>query len=231
MEDKYSVNIILFGPPGAGKGTQANKIVKKFNLYKVSTGDLLREEISNNTDLSNKIKSIIDKGLLVSDNIINDLIIKILSDKKLYNRLIFDGYPRNLEQVMNLDSCIKRYNQKISCVLSLNVEKKFIIKRILGRQICSSCGLIFNKYFKPATSKNHSCDPKFLKKRSDDNEKTIINRFETYLTATLPILNFYKEQNLLHHINGMSEIDQIFDKICHIIASLETWLCKLYLYK
>ena len=216
------MNIILFGPPGAGKGTQADKIVENFNLYKVSTGDLLREEIKNNTNLGNKIKSIIDKGLLVSDNIINDLIIKILSDKKLYNRLIFDGYPRNLEQVINLDSCIKRYKQKISCVLNLNVEKEFIIKRILGRQICTSCGLIFNEHFKPATSINHSCDPKFLKKRSDDNEETIINRFETYLNTTLPILNFYKERNLLHHINGMSGIDQIFDEICHIIASLET---------
>jgi len=216
------VNIILFGPPGAGKGTQADKIVKKFNLYKVSTGDLLREEIKDNTNFGNKIKSIIDKGSLVSDNIINDLIIKVLSDKKLYNRLIFDGYPRNLEQVKNLDLYIKKYKQKISCVLSLNVEKKFIIKRILGRQICASCGLIFNEYFKPATSINHSCDPKYLKKRSDDNEDTIINRFETYLNTTLPILNFYKERNLLHRINGMSEIDQIFDEICHIIASLET---------
>ena len=222
MEDEYFVNIILFGPPGAGKGTQADKIVKSFNLYKVSTGDLLREEIKNNTNLGNKIKSIIDKGLLVSDNIINDLIIKVLSDKKLYNRLIFDGYPRNLEQVINLDSCIKRYKQKISCVLSLNVEKEFIIKRILGRQVCTNCGLIFNKYFKSATSKNHPCDPKFLSKRSDDNEEIIINRFETYLIKTLPVLDFYKEQNLLHHINGMVEIDQISDKIRDIIASLET---------
>ena len=216
------MNIILFGPPGAGKGTQANKIVKKFNLYKVSTGDLLREEISNNTDLSNKIKSIIDKGLLVSDNIINDLIIKILSDKRFYNRLIFDGYPRNLEQARNLDTSLKKYKQNVSCVLSLNVEKEFIIKRILGRQICNNCGLIFNEYFMPATSKNHSCDPKFLNKRSDDNEKTIINRFETYLNKTLPILDFYKGQNLLHHINGMLEIDQIFGEIRAIIASLET---------
>ena len=104
MENEYFVNIILFGPPGAGKGTQADKIAKKFNLHKVSTGDMLREEIKNNTNFSNKIKPIIDKGLLVSDNIINDLITKVLSDEKLYNRLIFDGYPRNLEQVKNLDS-------------------------------------------------------------------------------------------------------------------------------
>ena len=212
----------MFGPPGAGKGTQADKIVKNFDLYKVSTGDLLREEIKNNTNSGNKIKSIMDRGSLISDNIINDLVTKVISNKKIYNRLIFDGYPRNLEQVKNLDSYIKRYKQKISCVLSLNVEKEFIIKRILGRQICTGCGLIFNEYFKPATSINHSCDPKFLNKRSDDNEETIMNRFETYLNTTLPILNFYKERNLLHHINGRSEIDQIFDEICHIIASLET---------
>ena len=216
------MNIILFGPPGAGKGTQATKIVKKFNLHKVSTGDLLREEIKNNTDLGNKIKSMMDTGSLISDNIINDLITKVISNKKFYNRLIFDGYPRNLKQAKNLDSQIKKYKQKISCVLSLNVDKESIIKRISGRQTCINCGLIFNEYYYPASSKNHSCDPKFLNKRSDDNKKTIINRFETYLNKTLPILDFYKEQNLLHQINGMAKIDQIFDEICGIIASLET---------
>ena len=216
------MNIILIGPPGAGKGTQATKVVKKFNLHKVSTGDLLREEIKNNTDLGNKIKSIMDRGSLISDNIINDLITKVISNKKFYNRLIFDGYPRNLKQGKNLDSQIKKYKQKISCVLSLNVDKESIIKRISGRQICVNCGLIFNEYYYPASSKNHSCDPKFLNKRSDDNKKTIINRFETYLNKTLPILDFYKGQNLLHQINGMAKIDQIFDEICGIIASLET---------
>ena len=212
----------MFGPPGAGKGTQATKIVKKFNLHKVSTGDLLREEIKNNTDLGNEIKSMMDTGSLIFDNIINDLITKVISNKKFYNRLIFDGYPRNLKQAKNLDSKIKKYKQKISCVLSLNVDKESIIKRISGRQTCVNCGLIFNEYYYPASSKNHSCDPKFLNKRSDDNKKTIINRFETYLNKTLPILDFYKEQNLLHQINGMAKIDQIFDEICGIIASLET---------
>ena len=216
------MNIILFGPPGAGKGTQADKIVKNFNLYKISTGDLLREEVKNNTDFGNKIKSIIDKGLLISDNIINDLIKNVLTNKNFYNRLLFDGYPRNLEQAKNLDLYIKKYKQKISCVLSLNVDKESIIKRILGRQTCTNCGLIFNEYFYPASNKNHSCDLKFLSKRSDDNEKTILNRYETYLNKTLPILDFYKEQNLLHHINGMVGIDRIFDEIRGIIASLET---------
>ena len=144
------MNIILFGPPGAGKGTQADNISKYFNLYKISTGDLLRNEIYKKTSLGIKIKTIIDKGSFVPDEIINDLISKILADKKFYNRLIFDGYPRNLVQAENLDILFKKYNQNISCVLCLNVDKKKIIKRILGRQTCSSCGLIFNTFFSPS---------------------------------------------------------------------------------
>ena len=212
------MNIILFGPPGAGKGTQADKIVKNFNLYKVSTGDLLREEIKNNTDLGNKIKSTVDEGLLVSDNIINDLILNILSDKKFYNRLIFDGYPRNLNQAKNLDLLVKKYNQRISCVLSLNVDKESIIKRILGRQICVSCGLIFNKYFKPARNKNHNCDPKSLRKRSDDNENTIINRFDTYLEQTKPVLDHYSSNSNFYEIDGSLKIDEISRKIEDILG-------------
>ena len=216
------MNIILFGPPGAGKGTQASNLVKDFNLYKISTGDLLREEIKNSTFLGKQIKSIIYKGSLVSDKIINDLLKRILSDNKVNNRLIFDGYPRNLNQAKELDLLLKKNNKKISCVLTLNVEKETVIKRILGRQICSNCGLIFNQFFFPATEKNHLCDSKFLHKRSDDNEKTIINRFQTYDDMTLPILNFYREQELLHQINGMAKIDDIYEQIRGIITSIET---------
>ena len=215
------MNVILFGPPGAGKGTQADNIARVFNLHKVSTGDLLRDEIKNKTDLGKKIKSIVDKGLFVSDSVINNLIINPLSHKKFHNRLIFDGYPRNLNQAKKLDFLLKEYKQKISSVFSLEVNRESIIKRVIGRQICSNCGLIFNKYYKPAISENHTCDPKYLNKRSDDNESTIINRFETWSDKTLPILNYYKQQNLLHQINGMDEINEIFAKIRVIIASLE----------
>ncbi len=216
------MNIILFGPPGAGKGTQTDYIVKNFGLHKVATGDLLREEIKNHTALGKKTKHTVDNGLLVSDEIINDLVAKILSDNNFFNRLIFDGYPRNLYQVKSLDLMMKKYQQKISCVLSLNVDKETISKRILGRQTCSMCGLIFNKHYNPATTKNHSCDSKYLHKRSDDNEKTIIKRYDTYLEKTLPILDFYKEQKLLHQIDGVAKIDQIYKQIRDIIVSLET---------
>ena len=216
------MNIILFGPPGAGKGTQASYLVREFKLHKVSTGDLLREEINNNTTLGNKIKSKIDKGFLASDDILKNLIEKFLLNNKANNRLIFDGYPRNLNQAKELEFLLKKNNQKISCVLSLNVDKESITKRILGRQICSKCRKIFNEYFNPPTKENHNCNSKFLLKRSDDNEATIINRFETYLNETLPILNFYKERNLLQEINGMAKIDDISKEIRAIIISIDT---------
>lgn len=216
------MNIILFGPPGAGKGTQANNLVNDYNLTQISTGELLRKEIQNKTVLGNQIKSIIDSGSLVSDNIINDLIKKALLENKTYNNLIFDGYPRNLNQALELDNTIKYNKKKISCVLSLGVDKQSIIKRILGRQTCSNCGLIFNEHFSPSNNTNHKCGDKFLIKRSDDNEKTLENRFDTYIEKTLPILNHYKNQNLLHQINGMAEIKDIYKEIRGIIASIET---------
>ena len=216
------MNIILFGPPGAGKGTQSDNLVKDFNLYKISTGDLLREEIKKKSKLGIKIKSLLDQGVLVPDDIINDLIEIILSNKGYFNRLIFDGYPRTFNQVKHLDILIKKYNQKIFCVLNLKANQDVIIKRIIGRQVCSKCGLTFNRFFNPSTKQNHHCDIKFLQKRSDDNEKTARNRFETYTKEALPILNYYKNQNLLYEIDGTTNIHGIYKEIRRIIHSLET---------
>ena len=215
------MNIILFGPPGAGKGTQAHNLVKDFNLYKISTGDLLREEINKKNSLGLKIKSFIDKGSFVPDYIIDNLIENILSNKQYSNKVIFDGYPRNLDQAKNLDKIIKKNNSKINCVLSLNVDDKTVLKRILGRQICNKCGLIFNKYFNPADQLTHKCDLINLQIRTDDNEETIKSRLDTYKLKTLPILNYYKNQNLLSEIDGTANIVQIYSEIRHIIHSLE----------
>ena len=125
-------------------------------------------------------------------------------------------------QMQLIHRIVSGYNQKISCAISLKVDKELIIKRILGRQNCTKCGLIFNEYFYPSTKNNHSCDPKFLIKRTDDNEKTIIDRFDIYKRHTLPILDFYKEKKLLHQINGMREKIEIFEEIRGIMTSLET---------
>ena len=216
------MNIILFGPPGAGKGTQANNLVKEFNLFKVSSGDLLRDEIKKKNLLGDKIKSIINQGLFVPDDIINALVENILSNKSYFNRMIFDGSPRNIKQVKNLHLLLKKNNQKISCVLNLKVDKKIIVKRILGRQICAKCGLTFNQFFSPATKDNHQCDSKFLQKRSDDNEETATSRLKTYEKETLPIFNHYQDLNLLYEIDGMGDISKIYKEIRHIISSLET---------
>ena len=124
--------------------------------------------------------------------------------------------------IFKISSSVKLLALLFFEILSLNVEKGFITKRILGRQTCTNCGLIFNEYFMPATINNHSCDPKFLNKRSDDNEKTVTNRIETYLNTTLPLLDFYKEQNLLHRVNGKAKIDDIYKEIRGIITSIET---------
>jgi len=216
------VNIILFGPPGSGKGTQADKLVKNLNLYKVSTGDLLRNEINNKTSLGGKIKILIDKGNFVSDKIINDLIINIISNNKLSNHLIFDGYPRNINQAESLDSMLIKYKQKISCVLSLKVEKDIVLKRILGRQVCSKCGLVYNKFFNPSNKNNHKCEPHHLKIREDDTEETVMKRLLTYSKVTFPLINYYEKQDLVKEIDGNGKIDQIHEEISNIIKSLGT---------
>jgi len=216
------VNIVLFGPPGAGKGTQADNLVKDFNLFKISTGDLLREEVEKGNKLGNKIKSLIDKGSFVSDNIIEDLVKNVISNKSYNSRLVFDGYPRNLNQAKKLDMLMKGNNQKISCVLNLIVNENTIFKRIIGRQICTNCKLIFNDFFNPPNNPQHKCDPKFLQKRSDDTEETLRKRFSTYNKSTLPILDYYDDQNLLTKIDGINKIDEIYKEIRQIISSLKT---------
>ena len=216
------MNLILFGPPGAGKGTQGDKLSKDYNLIKISTGDLLRNEIKKKNKIGNEIKSIIDKGNFVSDELINSLVEENLKKKDYSNKLIFDGYPRNLHQAKKFDLLLKKYDQKLSCVISLNIEKTIIVKRVSGRQICSECGLIFNKYYNAATSNNHKCNPNFLVTRADDNVSTVEKRHDTYIKETYPIKKHYIDQNLLHDVDGSKKIDQIYEEIRNIIDSLET---------
>ena len=181
------MNIILFGPPGAGKGTQAKYIVKKTNGIQISTGDMLREEIQNNSEIGKKIINDMNEGKFVSDEIVNELIKKVIFDPKKKGRLIFDGYPRSISQAQNLDLLLKNSNQKVDHIFFLNVNKETIIKRIEKRKI--------------------------IEKRSDDELNTILKRYDTYMQTTKPVLEFYSKNTNFKEIDGSQEIVEITRKI------------------
>ena len=184
------MNIIIFGPPGAGKGTQSKILVDKLNSFQVSTGDMLREEINNNTEIGKKIIDSMDNGKFVDDEIVNKLLENIIFDPKK-NKLIFDGYPRTLNQAKNLEALLKKSNQSIDHIFFLNVDKDAIIKRIEKRKI--------------------------LEKRSDDDSVTILKRYDIYMKETKPVLDFYSSHKGFHEIDGSLEIDEITAKIGHIL--------------
>ena len=181
------MNIILFGPPGAGKGTQAKYLVKKLNGFHISTGEILREEIKKDTEIGKKIIHSMNDGKFVSDEIVNNLIKNILFDNQKKNKLIFDGYPRSLSQAKTLDKLLKETNQKIDFIFFLNVNKDIILNRIEKRKV--------------------------LENRSDDNTNTIIKRYDTYMETTKPVLNFYSKNQNFEEIDGSLEIDEITRKI------------------
>ena len=181
------MNIILFGPPGAGKGTQAKYLVKKINGYQISTGDILREEIKKDTDIGKKIINNMNEGKFVSDEIVNSLLKNHVFDPNKKEKLIFDGYPRSLSQAKNLNILLNDSNQKIDFIFFLNVNKETIVERIKKRKI--------------------------LEKRSDDDLNTILKRYDTYLETTRPVLEYYSKNPNFHEIDGTMEIDQITNKI------------------
>ncbi len=181
------MNIVLFGPPGAGKGTQAKNLVNKLNSFQISTGDILRDEIKKDSDIGKKIINNMNEGKFVSDQIVNSLLKNHVSDPNKKEKLIFDGYPRSLSQAKNLDLLLNNSNQKIDYIFFLNVNKETIVERIKKRKI--------------------------LEKRTDDDLDTILKRYDTYIETTRPVLDYYSKNSNFHEIDGTMEIDQITNKI------------------
>ena len=181
------MNIILFGPPGAGKGTQSKFLINRLKNFQVSTGDILREEIKKNSSLGQQITNNMNEGKFVSDQIVNELIEKIIFDPQKKDKFIFDGYPRSLSQAKYLDLLLDKSNQKIDHIFFLNVNKDIIVERIEKRKI--------------------------LENRSDDDSDTILKRYDTYMETTRPVLDFYSKNPNFHEINGTQEIDQITREI------------------
>ena len=180
------MNLILFGPPGAGKGTQAQYLVKKLKCLQVSTGDMLREEIQKNSIIGKQIINDMNDGKFVNDEIVNKLIENVIFDPQKKNKLIFDGYPRSINQAKNLSLLLDESNQKIEFIFFLNVNKDTIIKRIQKRKV--------------------------IEKRSDDELETILNRYDTYMKKTKPVLDFYSKNSNFHEIDGSLEINEITNK-------------------
>ena len=185
------MNIIIFGPPGAGKGTQAKNLVEKLNSFQVSTGDMLREEINKDTEIGKNIIKNMNDGKYVDDEIVNNLLEKIIFDSQKKNKLIFDGYPRTINQAMTLDNLLNKSNQKIDFIFFLNVNKETILNRIEKR--------------------------KTIENRSDDNQFTIINRYDTYMKTTKPVLDFYSKNANFYEIDGGLKIEEITVKMDNIL--------------
>ena len=212
------MNLILLGPPGAGKGTQAKFIAKKFNLYQLSTGDLLREEIKNKTEIGKKIKHVIAHGDYVVDEIVNQLLKTVTTNPSNRNSIIFDGYPRNINQAENLETILNADNQSINFILFLKVTREVIEKRILGRITCEKCNKTFNKYLNNEEIEKHKCGNNYLKKREDDNQEVIITRYEEYMKKTKQVLDFYSPRSYFHEIDGSQKIQAITNKIEQILT-------------
>ena len=208
------MKLVILGPPGAGKGTQAEYIVKRYNIPHISTGDIFRENIKNNTELGKKAKSYMDKGLLVPDDLVIALVEDRLNKDDAKEGFLLDGFPRTVAQAVSLDSILDKNDDKLTKVINISVDPEILIERAVGRRVCKTCGMTYHVKFNPPKEEG-VCDKDGTKliQRNDDTEETVKTRISVYFDQTAPLIDYYRAQNLLIDIDGAKDIDKVFDDI------------------
>lgn len=215
------MNLVLMGLPGAGKGTQADKIVVKYNIPHISTGDMFRAAIKEGTELGLQAKSFMDKGELVPDEVTIGIVRERLSKADCEKGFLLDGFPRTVAQAEALDSMLAELDKKIDFVINIDVDQSILMERLTGRRICKNCGATYHLVFNPP-SQEGVCDRcgGELYQRADDNAETVQNRLDVNIQQTKPLLNFYEDKGYLRNINGQQDINKVFADIEELLGGL-----------
>lgn len=215
------MNLVLMGLPGAGKGTQAEKIVEKYNIPHISTGDMFRAAIKDGTELGLQAKSFMDKGALVPDEVTIGIVKDRLSKDDCEKGFLLDGFPRTVAQAAALDEMLSELNRPIDYVINVDVDKDILMERLTGRRICKECGATYHLVFNPPAEEGvcTRCGGE-LYQRADDNAETVQNRLEVNLAQTKPLLSFYEDKGTLRNINGQQDINVVFEDIEKLLGSL-----------
>ncbi|MDY2987103.1 MAG: adenylate kinase [Peptoniphilus sp.] len=208
------MKLVILGPPGAGKGTQAESIIEKYNIPHISTGDIFRENINNETELGKKAKGYMDKGLLVPDEVVIEIVEDRLQRDDCKNGFLLDGFPRTVQQAVSLDAMLDRMGTKLDRVVNIEVDPKILVERAVGRRICKTCGATYHVKFNPPKVEG-VCDKDGtpLIQRADDTEETVSTRIQVYLDQTTPLIDYYKAQSLLLNVDGEQEISEVFNAV------------------
>lgn len=212
------MNIVFLGPPGAGKGTQAKILIEKYGIPQISTGDMLREHRAKGTELGKRAQEYMDKGQLVPDEIILDMVKERLAQPDCAKGFILDGFPRTVAQAEALDKILSEMNKKLDFALALVVPDELLVERLTGRRTCKNCGMMFHVKYKPpkVEGKCDVCGGE-LYQRPDDNEETVRNRLKVYHESTAPLIDYYKKKGILKEIDGSKSIEEITAQLISIL--------------